>query len=142
MKEFVAQNIITLLCFVCIVITLIFAMKNSKQLKYIVNNDNSLKKNENKAKVNTGAKTYYCLFTGVILLSFLLLFVVPYACKKANEIKLQQLQLQRLEKIDAYLLEIDEELFMGEKNSEELLSLHKELVSEREFLTKKSVKGE
>lgn len=48
MKQFIIQNIITLLCLICIVTTLIFTIKNYKQLKHIMNNDDSTKKSENK----------------------------------------------------------------------------------------------
>lgn len=142
MKDFIIQNIITIVCFIFIVITLIFTIKNNEQLKNIVNNSNSIQKIENKKKANKNNKSHYYLFTGIILLLALLLFIVPYTYRKVTEIKLQQSQLQRLEKIDEYLLIIDQKLFMSEENSEELLSLHKELVSERESLTKKGRKEE
>ena len=142
MKQFIIQNIITLLCLICIVTTLIFTIKNYKQLKHIMNNDDSTKKSENKTKINKNTKTHYYLFTGIVLLFVLFLFIVPYACKKTNEIKIQQAQLQRLEKIDKYLFKVDEKIFMEDNNFEELIPLHKELVSERENLTKKRKKEE
>lgn len=142
MKQFIIQNIITLLCLICIVTTLIFTIKNYKQLKHIMNNDDSTKKSENKTKINKNTKTHYYLFTGIVLLFVLFLFIVPYACKKTNEIKIQQAQLQRLEKIDKYLFKVDEKIFMEDNNFEELIPLHKELVSERENLTKKGRKEE
>lgn len=137
MKQFIIQNIITLLCLICIVTTLIFTIKNYKQLKHIMNNDDSTKKSENKTKINKNTKTHYYLFTGIVLLFVLFLFIVPYACKKTNEIKIQQAQLQRLEKIDKYLFKVDEKIFMEDNNFEELIPLHKELVFERENITKK-----
>ena len=137
MKDFIIQNIITIICFIFIVITLIFTIKNNEQLKFIVNNNNSIQKIENSKKANKNNKSHYYLFAGFFLLLALLLFIVPYTYKKVNEIKLQKSQLQRLEKIDEYLLIIDQKLFISEENSEELLSLHKELVFERENITKK-----
>lgn len=137
MKDFIIQNIIAIICFIFIVITLIFTIKNNEQLKFIVNNNNSIQKIENSKKANKNNKSHYYLFAGIFLLLALLLFIVPYTYKKVNEIKLQKSQLQRLEKIDEYLLIIDQKLFISEENYEELLSLHKELVFERENITKK-----
>ena len=87
---------------------------------------------QRKVKINKNTKTHYYLFTGIVLLFVLFLFIVPYACKKTNEIKIQQAQLQRLEKIDKYLFKVDEKIFMEDNNFEELIPLHKELVFERE----------
>ncbi|MBR4824413.1 MAG: hypothetical protein IKZ86_06415 [Spirochaetaceae bacterium] len=138
MKEFLLQNIISLLCFIFIIITVFFSIKNYKQLKSIIKNSDSIQKTENKTNTKKNKEPHYYIIM-IVVIFFVLVIIIPYTYKKYNELKFEHSQLQRLEKIDTYLLNIDEKIFMREKDSEELFSLHKELVSERENLIKEEL---
>lgn len=136
MKTFLLQNIISLLCFAGIILTFCFSIKNYKLLKNMVKNE----ENSQIIATNTKTKKKKTQFPMYILIVVILsLFAVPYIFNKIIDINFKDNQLRRLEKLDEYLLTIEEELFNNDQTSEELFSLRKELVSERESILKQGL---